>query len=273
MIGVFARVYADPNPSTVAARVADSGFATTQLNLVAFGRPTLGPVPESEAAAVREAFEQCGVGVWGVSGTFNAIDPDREARRRSIVGCQALIERCPDFGASVVTLCTGTNDHSSMWRPHPENGSPQSWRELRTTLEPLLTAAEQAGVRLGIEPEPANVVNDARAAARLLAELDADAGLVTIVIDPAGLVEPDRIPGQAAILTEAFDLLGPHIGALHAKDVSTRGICAAGTGELDYALVARLHAALPRRVPVIAQDLEPQDGSRVAAFLRESFGP
>lgn len=273
MIGVFARVYADPNPSTVAARIADSGFSTAQVNLVAFGRPTLGPVREDEAAAIRDAFEECGVGVWGVSGTFNAIDPDREARRRSVAACQALIERCRALGASVVTLCTGTNDPSSMWRSHPDNGSPAAWRDLRATLDALLATAEQAGVSLGIEPEPANVVSDARAAARLLAELGDDARLVTVVWDPAGLVEPTRIADQAAILTEAFGLLGAHIGAVHAKDVSPRGICAAGTGDLDYALVGRLHAALPMPVPVIAQDLEPDDGSRVAAFLRKTFGP
>lgn len=273
MIGVFARVYADPNPSAVAVRVADSGFVTVQLNLVAFGRPTLGPVRESEAAAIREAFDVRGLGIWGMSGTFNAIDPDRDARRRSISSCRLLIRRCPDFGSSVVTVCTGTNDPSSMWRRHPDNASPESWRELRATLEPLLAAAEQAGVRLGIEPEPANVVSDARAAARLLAELGDDARLVTIVLDPAGLVEPARIGDQAAILTEAFGILGEHIGALHAKDVSGRGICAAGTGELDYNLVGRLHAALPGPVPVIAQDLEPADGSRVAAFLRDVFLP
>jgi len=58
-----------------------------------------------------------------------------------------------------------------MWRAHPGNLASDAWTDLRRTLDALLEAAHEAGVRLGIEPEPGNVVRDARTAARLLAEL------------------------------------------------------------------------------------------------------
>jgi hypothetical protein len=54
---------------------------------------------------------------------------------------------------------------------------------------------------------------------------------------------------------------------LHAKDVGSPGMGAAGTGLLDYDLVASLHATLPRQVPVIAQDLTPEQAPAVHAFL------
>jgi sugar phosphate isomerase/epimerase len=167
----------------------------------------------------------------------------------------------------VLTLCTGTRDPDDMWRAHPDNRSAAAWHDLRATLDRLVPVASAAGVRLGVEPEPGNVVVDARSARRLLDELGDDARHLAVVLDPANLVTPATAADQQRILTEAFDLLGPATAALHAKDVVTSGYAAAGSGALDYDLVLRLHAGLPAPVPVIAQDLVPDDARRVHDFL------
>ena len=157
--------------------------------------------------------------IWGVSGTFNAAHPDPQVRAAGIVGCRAVIARAPELGAEVVTLCTGTRDPDDMWRAHPDNASPAAWHDLRTTLDELIPAAAAAGVRLGIEPELGNVVVDAGHADRLLIELGDDARHLAVVLDPANLLTPATLARQESILRAAFELLGPAVAAVHAKDV------------------------------------------------------
>ena len=95
----------------------------------------------------------------------------------------------PRLGAGVVTLCTGTRDPDNMWRAHSGNTDPSAWSDLRRSLDPLLEAAREAGIRLGVEPELANVVRDARTARRLLDEVGLDAP-IGIILDPANLLAP-----------------------------------------------------------------------------------
>src|SRR5207253_1284074 len=96
-----------------------------------------------------------------------------------------MIERCRDLGTSVAALCTGTRNTESMWRFHADNSLPEAWSDLIGTLEQLLPVAEAYGVKLGIEPEPNNVIDSARKARRLLDELSS--AHLGIVMDGANL--------------------------------------------------------------------------------------
>ena len=273
-LGVFARVFPPGTAEEVATAIRAGGFSATQLNLSALGRPTLDTeLTESEAADIAADFTAAGVRIWGVSGTFNAIDPDKTARTRAIAACRTLIAKAPALGAEVVTLCTGTRDVENMWRAHPDNTTPQAWADLRSTLDELIEAAAAAGVRLGIEPEPGNVIVDAAAADRLFAELGDDARHLAVVLDPANLLSVETLADQKEILTVAFRTLGDSVAAVHAKDVVASGYAAPGAGGMDYDLVMRLHAGLPRQVPVIAQDLTADDAVRVSTLLSQAALP
>ncbi len=272
-LGIFARVFPRPTAAEVAAAVRQAGYHTVQLNLSSFGFPTLPePGDEPDFTAVRKDFTRAGVDIWGLSATFNAIDPDTRRRDTATEAAVRLISRAPDLGVRVVTLCTGTRDTTNMWRAHPDNSTPAAWSELRTTLDRLIPAAANAGVQLGIEPEPGNVIADALLAARLLSDLGDDARHLGIVLDPANLITPTTACDQVPILEEAFALLGQHVTGLHAKDVVSDGeFAAAGLGALDYDVIARLHAKLAHPVPVIAQDTTEHDARRVRSFLSDTW--
>ncbi|CAN5730605.1 sugar phosphate isomerase/epimerase [soil metagenome] len=273
-LGVFARVFPPGSPEEIAAAIGSAGFSVTQLNLSAVRRPTLDTtLSDIDAAAIGAAFTRAGVRIWGLSGTFNAIDPDETARNVAIAACRTLLARAPALGAEVVTLCTGTRDPEHMWRAHPDNTAPQAWRDLRATLDELIPAAAAANVLLGLEPEPGNVIRDADYAVRLLAELGEDVRHVGVVLDPANLLTVDTLPLQEEVLTHAFEALASRTVAMHAKDVVAAGYAAPGVGGMDYSLVMRLHAALPERVPIIAQDLTAEDARRVYSFLAEHARP
>ena len=279
-LGIFARTFRRDTAAQVARAVQQAGFGLIQLNLSSFGLPTIPPgevLDGLDLPAIRGEFADCGISIWGVSATYNMIDPDAGRRARATARARAFIERVPELGAQVATLCTGTRDPSDIWRGHPDNAREGSWSDLRASLAELLPAARTAGIRLGIEPEPANVVSGAVAARRLLHELGGDAGLVGIVLDPANLIQVPTAHQQRDILTTAFTSLAGDIVGLHAKDVGEGGYAAAGRGLLDYELILSLRAALPRPVPVIVQDTSEADSIRVremlAGLLRRYPGP
>jgi sugar phosphate isomerase/epimerase len=269
-LGIFARTFRRGTAAQVAQAVREAGFGLVQLNLSSFGLPTIpaGPVLDGlDLPGIRAAFADRGIGIWGVSLTYNMIDPDIERRRRTTAQACAFIERIPELGAGFATVCTGTRDPSDMWRGHPGNTSESAWSDLRHALAELLPAARAAGLRLGVEPEGANVVSDAAAARRLLRELGPDSALVGIVLDPANLVPVAAAARQGPILSDAFGCLAEHIVCLHAKDVVESGYAAAGVGLLDYDLIFGLRAALPAPVPVVVQDASEDDSIRVRDML------
>lgn len=279
-LGIFARTFRRETAAQVALAVQQAGFGLVQLNLSSFGLPT---IPSGEVLAgldlpgIRGVFADHGIKIWGVSLTYNMIDPDAGRRARDTAQARAFIGRIPELGAQVATLCTGTRDPADIWSGHPDNARDSAWRDLRASLAELLPAAQTAGLRLGIEPESANVISSAGAARRLLDELGGDAALVGIVLDPANLVQPATANQQRDILTGAFTDLADEIVVLHAKDVVESGYAAAGAGLLDYELIFGLRAALPRPVPVIVQDATEADSLRVremlAGLLRRHPGP
>ena len=274
-LGIFARTFPRASAGEVAEVVAAAGFGLVQLNLSAVGLPTL-PAPaehgQLDFGPVRQAFDERGIGIWGLSASYNMIHPDPAVRGAQTEAAAALIGRAPELGATAVTLCTGSRDPDNMWRRHPGNDEPAAWDDLRATLDRLLPAAAAAGVRLGIEPEPGNVVSSAARARRLLDELGPDAGLAGIILDPANLVTVATAGRQAGILREAADLLAGSVFCVHAKDVVVSGYAAAGTGLLDYELVFGVLAGLPAGTPLIVQDAAEDDVARVRDFLLAHAG-
>jgi len=265
-LGIFARTFRRDTPAEVASAVAGAGYALAHWNFAAVGSSTLAAdVTGTQFAEVRDAFDAASLSIPSVSGTFNAVHPDADLRARQTGQAVRLIGLAGELGADVVTVCTGTRDPENMWRAHPGNSDPSAWSDLRRTLDPLLEAAREAGIRLGVEPEHANVVRDAPAAARLLGELGADAP-VGIVLDPANLLTPETVSRQDEIIGAAIDLLGARIIGTQAKDVAAAGYSAAGAGLMNYpAVFTQLARIAP--VPVIVQDASEDDAARVHADL------
>jgi sugar phosphate isomerase/epimerase len=265
-LGIFARTFVRDSPDQVAAEVVRAGYPLAHWNFAAIGLPTLAAaVDESVFLDVHRTFAAAHVGIPSISATYNVIHPDANLRARQTRDAVRLIGLAPLLGADVVTLCTGTRDPENMWRAHPDNDDPDAWADLRYTLDPLLTAAAITGVRLGVEPEPGNVIRDAPTAARLLKELGEEAP-IGIVLDPANLLTPQTVSRQDEIIGEAIDLLGDRVIGAQAKDVVSAGYSAAGAGLMNYpALLAQLDRVGP--VPLIVQDASESDAARVRTDL------
>ena len=243
-LGIFAKTFAGSDPGTVLAASKAAGFACVQYNMACSG---LAAMPDAlsvqDVAAVSAARRASGVAIAAVSGTYNMIHPDPAMRAKGLARLEVLLRHAAAMGTGMVTLCTGTRDATDQWRHHPDNGSAQAWADLLAELGKACAVAEPLGIKLGIEPELANVVDTAPRARLLLDTLQSPA--LGIVLDPANLFEVAALAEQRDLLSRSVDLLADRIAMAHAKDRDASGrFATAGKGVVDFPhFLGRLRAA------------------------------
>jgi sugar phosphate isomerase/epimerase len=270
-VGIFAKTFARPTLEESLDAVLAHGVGAIQFNLALLGGPSLPQrIAPQDADRVRGATGARQLEMVAVSGTYNMAHPDPAVRADGRARLRALIEAAPALGAPIVTVCTGTRDPDDMWRGHPDNASPEAWRDMLESLGDAAATAERHGILLGIEPETNNVGSDAGAARRLLDELRTPS--LGIVVDAANLVWGDAVTSQRRTLDEAFALLGDDIVLAHAKDVAADGtVVAAGRGELDYERYVTLLDHAGYAGPLVLHGLGEDDVPRAVAFLRRTI--
>jgi sugar phosphate isomerase/epimerase len=202
---------------------------------------------------------------------FNMAHPDADHRVDGLRRLEAVATSARAMGADAVGLCTGTRSRRDMWRGHRDNTTAGAWRDLRETMDAALEIADRADVTLLVECEPANVVRDARAGRRLLDEVGHPR--LRIVMDPANIVAGDRERPPAAVLDEAFGLLGPDIVAAHAKDIDGAGrFCACGTGVVPWGRVVAGLRGVGFDGPLVLHSLVEAQVPSALATLRMALG-
>ena len=267
-LGIFARTFPGTTPLAVMAAAKAAGFDAVHYNFVCSGLSALPDrVDAAVCAAIVDAARQTGIGIAGLSGTYNMAHPDPLVRQDGARRLRVVIAAAARIGAPVVTLCSGTRDAQDQWRAHPDNASDAAWADMIVSMRDALAEAQAQGVDLGVEPELANVVSDAAAAERLLAELPSPR--LKIVLDPANLFETASETARRAVIGDTIRRLGPHIAMAHAKNrAPDGGFVAAGSGVVDFAdLVARLRGA-GFDGPLVAHGCTADEASGVARHLR-----
>lgn len=272
-IGIFAKTFVRPTVDETLDAIAAQGLRTVQFNMACAGLPTLpDAIDPALVESIRAAFVERGMTMAAISGTFNMIHPDRHVRAEGLRRLGVLAEACHGLGTKVITLCTGTRDPSNMWRSHPDNQSPSARRDLVASLDRALLFAEQYNLTLAIEPEVNNVVDTAEQARRLLAAHETPR--LRVVIDGANLIRANKLPYMAAILDEAFNMLGEYIILAHAKDLGRDGKpgqTAAGQGDLDFKRYLRLLTTSGYTGPLILHGLDEQQVQGSVAFLQQTL--
>ncbi len=243
-LGIFAKTFAGSDPGVVLAASKAAGFAAVQYNMACSG---LAAMPDAlsagDVAAVASASRASGVAIAAVSGTYNMIHPDPAVRAKGLARLEVLLRHAAAMGTGMVTLCTGTRDGEDQWRHHPDNASAAAWRDLLDEMGKACALAEPLGIKLGIEPELANVVDTAPRARALIDTLQSPA--LAIVLDPANLFEVATLADQWDLLSRSVDLLADRIAMAHAKDRDAAGgFATAGKGVVDFPhFLGRLKAA------------------------------
>jgi len=270
-LGIFAKTFPGTDPASVLAQVKAAGFATAQYNMACSGLPSMpDAIAPAVSTAIAEASRQTGIPLCAVSGTYNMAHPNPAIRARGLRQLEVIAGACAAMGTSLVTLCTGTRDPDDQWRHHSDNSSAEAWRDMRTEMQKVAAIAERFGLRLGIEPELANIVDSALKARRLLDEMKSDR--LAIVLDPANLFERAELVEQRRIVSEAVDMLADRVVMAHAKDrAADGGFAIAGKGVIDFPHYLRCLRFAGFDGDLVAHGLGAHEAAGVAVFLGHSL--
>ena len=130
-IGIFSRTYENMPLEAVFREMDRQGIHHTQFNLSSAGMATLPEsIDEEKLLTVRELAREYGITLDALSGTFNMIDPDEEAREK---GCRQFEIQCriaEMLDIPIVTLCTGSKNPDSKWKWHDDNLKESAWNDL-----------------------------------------------------------------------------------------------------------------------------------------------
>lgn len=243
------------------------GLTCIQLSLSAAGIPEMpDAIPADLPPRIQRETAARGITIGSIQGTFNMCHPDPEHRRTGLRRLRVLAQAFPRLP---IHICTGTRNPASMWRPHPDNTTPEAWRDMAACVREAAAIARDSRSVLAFEPEVNNIVTSARTARRLLDEIASPD--LKLTLDPANLFPTGTLPRMKEILEEAFSLLGNDIVLAHAKDLDHDGDAghkAAGEGLLDYDLYLRLLHAHRFTGPLLLHGLTRAQVPTCLAFLR-----
>ncbi len=272
-IGILIGTFSRPTLEARLDAVKANGLDCVQMSMDCAGGPLMPEqiAPELAARIRREAAAR-GIAIASVQGTFNMSHPEAEHRRAGLRRLRVLAAACAGLGTSKIHICTGTRDRQNMWRRHPDNDSPEAWRDMAACVREAAEIAKPAGVVLAFEPEVNNVVDSAKKARRLMDEIGSPHLKVTM--DAANLFHAGELARMSEVLDQAFALVGKDIVLAHAKDLSHDGDAGhepAGHGKLDYDRYLSLLHAYGFNGPLLLHGLSEAQVPGCVAFLRRKL--
>jgi sugar phosphate isomerase/epimerase len=267
-LGIFAKTFSGSTPMEVLTAARRAGYTSVQYNMACSG---IGPLPvevsEEVADAVAMASRETGVSIVAISATYNMIHPVRAIRETGRRSFEAIASRAARMGAGLLTVCSGSCDPEDQWRHHPDNNTETAWLEMIREFRLLDEVARRYDIRIGVEPELANVVSSAHKARALIDALASDR--IRIVFDPANLFEREDSRARKETIENAIHLLKDRIEITHAKDRNADGSFAtAGKGVIDYVHYISVLRRSGFDGALVAHGLSHDEAEGVFQFLR-----
>jgi len=270
-LGIFAKTFSGDSLDSIFKKLQTHGLSIAHFNFSCVGLPALPTqISDTTLSEIQQNAQKYELQLPSISATFNMISPNSAEVEAGIQAFAEIARVAPLLGAKTITLCTGSRNLNDKWAWHPDNSTPEAWREMLTVFEKLLAIAEKHDLWLGVEPEAANVVTDAKKAKQLIDELQNER--IKIVLDPANLFEEETSETIRPILAKAIDLLHPYLVMAHAKDRKADGtFCAAGKGVVDFDFFVENLQKAGFDGPLILHGLAEAEVSEAVDFLKQKI--
>ncbi len=231
------------------------------------------PVEASASDEVVRAYEDAArkadiiiaeVGAWS-----NPISIDEATRQAALEKCRTQLALAERIGARCCVNIAGSL--SDVWDgPSAKNFTQDAFDLIVETTRSILDAVKPTRTYFALETMPWAYPDSADSYLRLLKAIDRKG--FAVHLDPVNLVcSPQRYYGNADLIRECFEKLGPHIRSCHAKDILLQAKLTThldevrvGTGGLDYAVFLKELSRFPG-TPLMLEHLPSADEYQKAA--------
>jgi sugar phosphate isomerase/epimerase len=245
------------------------GYSTAQA-------PVKAGAPDVEVSAYRRAAEVHDIVIAEVGAWSNPISPDETVRKEAIAYNQQCLALAEDIGAVCCVNIAGAR--GERWDgAYPENYGDDTFSLIVDTVREIIDAVRPREACYTLEPMPATYPDSSEMYLKLLQAIDRPA--FAVHLDPVNMINcPLRYYENASFMKKCFDLLGPYIKCVHAKDLSLNYEAACfsltevvpGRGVLDYQTLLREVGKLHRDMPVIVEHLKSlADYDEAVSFVRK----
>ena len=217
------------------------------------------------ASVVQEYLRVCQdndllIGEVGAWRNVMALDPkEREANLDWNI---RQLELAETVGANCCVNISGS--FAEYWDGyHPDLDTKETWDLVVSNTQRIIDAVKPTHTAYSLEPMPWMVPESPEQYLQLMKDVDRDA--FKVHLDYCNMLNSiERYRHASEFITHCFDLLGPHIVSIHAKDalILQGGLpivineVMPGEGSLDLSLVTKLAHGLGDDIPVFVEHLD-----------------
>jgi sugar phosphate isomerase/epimerase len=220
-------------------------------------------------AAYADAAATSDISIAEVGAWSNPLSLDEAMRRTALERCKSQLALADAVGARCCVNIAGS--HSEIWDgPHPDNLSRDTFALIVDSVRDILDAVQPARTYYTLEPMPWVFPDSPDSYLELMRAIDRPR--FGVHLDPDNMItSPAKYYDNAGLLRECFDKLGPHIRAVHAKDLTITEELTLhmpevrpGLGGLDYRAFLTEMQRIDPDTPLLVEHL-PSDEEYVAA--------
>ena len=234
----------------------------------------------ASAATIREYADVCRdndllIGEVGAWRNVMALDPkEREANLDWNI---RQLELAETVGANCCVNISGS--FAEYWDGyHPDLDTKETWDLVVSNTQRIIDAVKPTHTAYSLEPMPWMVPESPEQYLQLMKDVDRPA--FKVHLDYCNMLNSiERYRHASEFITHCFELLGPHIVSIHAKDalIVQGGLpivineVIPGAGSLDLSLVTKLAHGLGDNIPVFVEHLDTHEQYMQAAnVMREA---
>lgn len=231
-----------------------------------------------EIRGYAEAAERNGVVIGEVGIWKNALSLNEEERRSVLEYSKRELAMAEEVGARCCVNISGAR--GEIWDAYyPENYEAGTYELVVDTVREIIDAVKPVRTFFTLEPMPWMYPDSPENYLQLIRDVDRPA--FGVHLDYANMISGmDKFLGNAAFIRHCFELLGPHIKSVHAKDLAVGrtmpasiGEVVPSKGEIDYVTVFREAAKLGGDICVFSEHLKTLEEYRVAvAYMKQKAG-
>ncbi|MCP4639846.1 MAG: sugar phosphate isomerase/epimerase [bacterium] len=215
---------------------------------------------EDTVRAYADAAKQAGIVIAEVGAWSNPMSPDEDARTKAQALCERQLALADMVGANCCVNISGSR--GAKWDGHdPANLTDDTFDLIVETTRGIIDAVKPTRTFYSLETMPWMYPDSPDSYLRLIKAIDRER--FAAHLDPVNLVcSPQRYYGNAALIRECFEKLGPYIKSCHGKDIlldqkltTHLDEVRPGLGGLDYAVFLQGIEKLGPDTPLMLEHL------------------